>query len=228
MDEPNRTKDDLYHEMAADAVMRTALGLDSAADGWTLERLSDGVLRIGHSEETTDCWWRVNNPAVLLGSDLGAPTDARRELLSTMGKNLTAALHKLQSLAFDHPNTPHATRVRFRETHLHKATEGVRNALRVVEAAKTARASSGASVSAANGSSSAYSQLMWLEARALTDPPLGAAGAQPSELMALQDTTSWASHLPVAPFGRSQSYHAAAARPTSGLGEYNNPAMYYN
>ena len=80
----------------------------------------------------------------------------------------------------------------------------------------------------ANGSSSAYSQLMWLEARALTDPPLGAAGAQPSELMALQDTTSWASHLPVAPFGRSQSYHAAAARPTSGLGEYNNPAMYYN
>jgi hypothetical protein len=148
MEEPNRMTDDLYDEMAADPMMRTALGLgengpeDLGYGPGPVEKLGDGVLRIGHSEETTDCWWRVTNPAALLGGGAAsAPSDGRRELLGTVAKELTAARHQLQSFAFDHPNTPHASSVRFREKYLHKATLGVNNALRVVEAAKVPRVS---------------------------------------------------------------------------------------
>ena len=154
MAEEDRTTDELYDEMAKDPTMRTVLGLD--VDGPSglnylpkLDKLSGGVLRIGTTEETTQCWWRVPDPLVLLGDTAGAPTDARRALLEIMSKELTAARHKLQSLTFDHLNTPHATRVHHRETHLLKAVKGVSNAQRVVEAAKTTRRLS-ASVSASS------------------------------------------------------------------------------
>ena len=135
MQEPNRTTDDLYDEMAADPIMRTALGLGlGGPEGLDYcpgpaEKLSAGVMRFGYDfEEMTVCWWRVTNPAALLGGGAaGAPIDGRRELLGTMAKELTAARHQLQSLAVALP-----------ETQLYKATNGVSSALRVVEAAKAA------------------------------------------------------------------------------------------
>eukprot|EP00966_Prymnesium_polylepis_P103580 2398156-Prymnesium_polylepis.1 len=64
-----------------------------------LEEISDGVLRIGHAEECTDVWWRVLDPAVLLGRAVGeTETNGRLQLLQGVERDMKSALRELQNL----------------------------------------------------------------------------------------------------------------------------------
>jgi hypothetical protein len=73
---PHRDTDEVFEEMAADPIMRVALGvgpkgIESSDPGWgtVTGTLPSGVRRSGHGAgcgDTTECWWLVPDPSVLL------------------------------------------------------------------------------------------------------------------------------------------------------------------
>jgi len=141
MSEPDRSTDQLYDEMVADPIMRAGLGLGvhfpvGGTSIYLDGEFPGGVQRLGYSDSETDCWWRVPDPAVLLGavSD-GSVASDRAELLKLLERELTIARARLTAMRFTHPRTPHAGRVR-REGFLEKAKAGIAAALRVLGAAR--------------------------------------------------------------------------------------------
>ena len=79
-------------------------------------------------------------------------------------------------------------------------------------------------VRAATGSSSAYSQLMYI-APELTNPALGGLGADPAQQRRIQSDQHAPATDPASLVGPKS---AAADGVVYGLGAYNNPAMYYD
>ena len=81
-------------------------------------------------------------------------------------------------------------------------------------------------VSVANGACDAHSQLMYYVGE-LLEPAMGTWRLPEEDLLALQNTGSWASVLSLFPFDRGSSYRNRT-EPKTGLGSYQNPAEYYN
>ena len=79
------------------------------------------------------------------------------------------------------------------------------------------------------GAKNAYSQLMYI-LEELMDPTIGGPpGATAADILALQDTTSWASRMPFFPFRvASLKNTTGETKPKHGLQSYKNPAMIYN
>mmetsp|Transcript_34096 Transcript_34096/g.63222 ORF Transcript_34096/g.63222 Transcript_34096/m.63222 type:complete len:632 (-) Transcript_34096:181-2076(-) len=77
----------------------------------------------------------------------------------------------------------------------------------------------------ASGSAAAYSQLMWIDS-GLIAPLMGAARVTEAEVLALQNTTTWALRAPFSPFGEGSSYRNPS-EVEYGLGSYKNPQMVY-
>ena len=78
----------------------------------------------------------------------------------------------------------------------------------------------------ANGTRDAYSQLIYW-AQEIDDPSIDEPTLNDTEILAIQNTGSWAADLSLFPYGKGSSYKAHTS-PKKKLGSYKNPAEIYN